>query len=90
AFGIIGMCNWVYKWYKPGHTSYGPDQIADHFISLLEAGYLTEQEQQGLAKSSQVPAEKRKSRTTIAKTYRELRHQCKALIELIDEIDHTG
>ena len=40
AFALIGMCNWVYKWYKPRPDSYSPEQIADYFVSLLERGYL--------------------------------------------------
>lgn len=37
---ILGMCNWVYKWYRPNSAAYSPDDVADHFISLLESGYL--------------------------------------------------
>jgi AcrR family transcriptional regulator len=40
ANAVLGMCNWVYKWYRPGGSAYTPDQVADHFIRLLEAGYL--------------------------------------------------
>jgi TetR/AcrR family transcriptional regulator, cholesterol catabolism regulator len=40
---ILGMCNWVYKWYRPNSAAYSPDQVADHFISLLESGYLASQ-----------------------------------------------
>ena len=40
ANAILGMCNWVYKWYRPNNATYSPDQVADHFIALLEDGYL--------------------------------------------------
>lgn len=40
AYAIIGMCNWLYRWYKPGTSLFSPDEIADQFISLLENGYL--------------------------------------------------
>lgn len=40
AYAIIGMCNWLYKWYKPEDSPYTPDEIADHFIALLENGYI--------------------------------------------------
>jgi TetR/AcrR family transcriptional regulator, cholesterol catabolism regulator len=43
---ILGMCNWVYKWYRP-NSAYSPDQVADHFISLLEAGYLAGKPREG-------------------------------------------
>ncbi len=36
--GMLGMCNWLYVWYDPkGPLS--PQQIADHFASLLSDGY---------------------------------------------------
>ena len=38
AYGIIGMCNWIYKWYKPDPGSQSPERIADLFVDLLEAG----------------------------------------------------
>lgn len=40
AFAIIGMCNWLYKWYTPSQPGYSPESITDHFIDLLESGYL--------------------------------------------------
>ncbi len=40
AYAIIGMCNWLYKWYRPEESQYAPDEIADHFITLLENGYI--------------------------------------------------
>jgi AcrR family transcriptional regulator len=40
ANAILGMCNWVYKWYRPNRATYSPDQVAEHFIALLEGGYL--------------------------------------------------
>ena len=45
AYAIIGMCNWLYRWYKPGASPYTPDEIADHFIGLLESGYMRVQGQ---------------------------------------------
>jgi len=38
ANAIIGMCNWLYRWYKPGKSSFKPDEIASQFIDLLENG----------------------------------------------------
>jgi hypothetical protein len=40
ADAIIGMCNWLYRWYKRGTNGFTPDQIADQFIGLLENGYM--------------------------------------------------
>jgi AcrR family transcriptional regulator len=39
VFGILGMCNWLHKWYKP-EGPLSPGQIADVFVDLLERGYL--------------------------------------------------
>ncbi|UCD79926.1 MAG: TetR family transcriptional regulator [Desulfobacterales bacterium] len=38
ANAIIGMCNWLFRWYKPGKSSFTPDEIAAQFIDLLENG----------------------------------------------------
>lgn len=39
VFSLLGMCNWLYKWYRPeGRLS--PEEIAAIFIDLLEHGYL--------------------------------------------------
>jgi len=40
ANAIVGMCNWLYQWYKPGKGSSTPDEITETFIDLLEHGYL--------------------------------------------------
>ncbi len=42
AYAVIGMCNWLYRWYKPGSSPFSPDEIADQFIALLEDGYRSE------------------------------------------------
>jgi AcrR family transcriptional regulator len=39
VFGLLGMCNWLHKWYRPdGKRSAA--EIADVFVALLEHGYL--------------------------------------------------
>jgi TetR/AcrR family transcriptional regulator, cholesterol catabolism regulator len=44
TYGLLGMCNWVHKWFKPKKTAYKAEQIADYFVSLLEKGcVLTDQ-----------------------------------------------
>ncbi|MDZ7695498.1 MAG: hypothetical protein U5R49_00750 [Deltaproteobacteria bacterium] len=48
AYAIIGMCNWLYRWYKTGAGPFSPDEIADQFIALLENGYRAEEGKQGL------------------------------------------
>lgn len=44
AYAIIGMCNWLYRWYRPDSSPFSPDEIADQFIALLEDGYVQTEE----------------------------------------------
>jgi AcrR family transcriptional regulator len=37
---IIGMCNWLYRWYEPEHSSFRPYEIEEQFMNLLEHGLL--------------------------------------------------
>jgi AcrR family transcriptional regulator len=37
SLGVLGMCNWVAQWYRPGGRL-GPRQIADHFAEMLLSG----------------------------------------------------
>lgn len=81
TFAILGMCNWVYKWYKPGRNYFTVDQIADHFVNLLEKGYLKGDEQE---MSDVLNPETKKEQ------YKKLKDQCMSLIKLIDEIEDPG
>lgn len=90
AYGILGMCNWVYKWYKPGNAFYSPDQIAEHFIGLLERGYLEDNRELGILHSEPLEQDDNNARAGVKReTFQVLRGQCKALIELIDKIDSS-
>ena len=91
AYAIVGMCNWVYKWYKPGNAFYSPDQIAEHFIGLLERGYLKDRRQENFSDLvCPESTDKTVEPETMKATYKKLRHQCMALIEVIDEIEKSG
>jgi AcrR family transcriptional regulator len=37
VFGLLGMLNWLYKWFDPAGT-WGADDIAAGFVDLLERG----------------------------------------------------
>jgi AcrR family transcriptional regulator len=39
VFALLGMSNWVYKWYDPKGT-WDAHAIADGFLALVEPGYL--------------------------------------------------
>lgn len=37
TFGLLGMCNWLCQWYRPGGRL-GPAEIANHFARLMLDG----------------------------------------------------
>ena len=81
ADAIIGMCNWLYRWYKPGISGFTPDQIADQFIALLENGYLKHPNE-----SSKAGKEKEGGKTLASKMDRK-RHLLKELKENLGALD---
>lgn len=88
AYAILGMCNWIYKWYKPEKTNYTPDQIADHFISLLQNGYLASSPPDAAIEIN--PAAKMlKAGDSISKKpiLKQLKDQCSRIIELIEALE---
>jgi len=87
AYAILGMCNWIYKWYSPKTTNYTPEQIADHFIALLEGGYLKSHRHREDS-HAKAPAMARKSatKTPPKKALNQVKEQCRLLIDLIDEV----
>ena len=88
AYAILGMCNWIYKWYNPDRAIYSADQIADHFIDLLETGYLRNNTQKDSIDSALFGIAPKKNQSEATKEiYHKLRLQCKNLIELIDELE---
>src|SRR5262249_25689232 len=45
TYALMGMCNWMYRWYRPG-GEWTPDSVAEEFIRILESGYLTQRVEQ--------------------------------------------
>jgi AcrR family transcriptional regulator len=45
TYALMGMCNWMYRWYRPG-GEWTPDTVAEEFIRILESGYLTQKVEQ--------------------------------------------
>ena len=85
AYAILGMCNWIYKWYKPQKTNYTPDQIADHFISLLQNGYLECPASSTAGETNtSVKALKAGDLKSQKPLLKDLKDQCGRLIELIE------
>jgi AcrR family transcriptional regulator len=40
--GILGMCNWLYRWYDTDHVS-GPEQIKQVFLRMILSGIQKQQ-----------------------------------------------
>ena len=40
VFGLLGMLNWLYKWYNPSGR-WGAEEISAAFLTLIEGGLLT-------------------------------------------------
>jgi len=89
TFSILGMCNWVYKWYKPGHNLFTADQIAEHFVGLLERGYL-KGDTQGMTNIVKPERAVKRKPATKKEQYKKIKDQCMSLIKLIDEIEDSG
>jgi hemerythrin len=90
SYAILGMCNWIYKWYKEGQTEYTSDQISDHFISLLEKGILKNEllESGENFEVSTLPNTKNKSKVSKQILF-ELKRKCTDLIKLIEKAEKS-
>jgi AcrR family transcriptional regulator len=86
AYAILGMCNWIYKWYNPATTNYTPEQIADQFIALLEDGYLSRQRREGSTAKPSASARKSAKTDQNVLALNQVKDQCRRLIDLIDEV----
>ena len=87
SYAILGMCNWVHKWYKPDRSKYTSEQIADHFTNLLERGYIKNHILEENIDRRAGKSDKRKKGPDIQKqTLHKLKSQCIELIRLIEEI----
>ncbi len=83
ANAILGMCNWVYKWYRPNRVVYSPDQIAEHFITLLEGGYLAGKLPQDAVEAALEASSKAGLHSS---TYASRRHICEKIKLLCSEL----
>jgi len=87
AFALIGMCNWLYKWYDPGRGATSPEDIAAHFIDLLENGYLLSAKHHGPAKATQAkPGGKRPLRGK-QQVMEELKERAREISGLLAELE---
>lgn len=84
AFALIGMCNWLYKWYKPDADFRTPDEIADHFVDLLENGYLN------VARDGVPGAVSESPPTRKRQVLSDIKTQTQALTGLVEELEKLG
>ena len=84
VFAIIGMCNWLWKWYKPG-VGKSPEEIAETFAHLVLRGLMSGSsdavDRGGIAQS---PA------GAIAYHARALRHHSRQLEALLPSATENG
>jgi AcrR family transcriptional regulator len=79
ANAILGMCNWVYKWYRSDKETYSPDQVADHFITLVEAGYLVDGAPEDAVAVAAETSSKAVPRTSTSETVKQIHQEIKRL-----------
>ena len=90
ANAIIGMCNWLYRWYKPGQSSFQPDEIVEQFTSLLENGLLrATPRSDDFDISEHTDTLKNQSRTR-SQVLKELKTSTRKTASLIDELQELS
>jgi len=88
AYAILGMCNWIYKWYKPEKTAYTPEHIADHFISMIENGYLKSAAADAVNEINKAAGTVQCKEANSEKPFlKQLKDQCSKLIEMIEKLE---
>jgi AcrR family transcriptional regulator len=86
AYAILGMCNWIYKWYKPDKAFFSPEQIADYFIALLEGGYLANQPGQRRPEAQSSATLHQKESGLEKQDFTELKLLCNRLSSLVEKM----
>ncbi len=87
AYALLGMCNWLYKWYKPQKEAFSPEAIADHFIALVETGYLANHQPEPQLEPRPLASPQDNRESGMEKpTYLELKVLCGHLTSLVDRL----
>ena len=61
VFGVLGMVNWVHKWYNPAGR-WGAEEISTAFLSLIEGGLLRQKRRGPGAERAAAPSRARAPR----------------------------
>lgn len=80
ANAIIGMCNWLYRWYTPEKSLFSSDEIVHQFTSLIEGGLLKTTDK--TAEDTQTPQPHNKHAIM-----EELKSNIKNINNLVNELD---
>lgn len=83
AYAILGMCNWIYKWYRIGETQFSPEQIGSHFVGLLQEGYLA----RPTLDRERGQESRRDSPTRRQKKYDQVKLYSQKITQIISELD---
>lgn len=83
ANAIIGMCNWLYRWYEPGKSGFSSDDIVEEFTDLIEGGLLKPTDGQGRETPVQAP----RNRQVVMKELTAAAARMNRLIEELDTLD---
>lgn len=46
ANAVIGMCNWLYRWYDPEKSPFSSDEIVEQYTALIEGGLVKPNEEE--------------------------------------------
>jgi len=87
ASAIIGMCNWLYKWYNPEHKGGSPEKITDHFLDLLENGYLVCPTGESALKASKTSRKTPKKPDKRRRIIKELKQKTERVSSLLGELE---
>jgi AcrR family transcriptional regulator len=90
ANAIIGMCNWLYRWYKPGKSSFTPDEIVEQFTGLLENGLLRANEKSGGVDTLGYADGDRRQGRSKRQILKELKTNIRETAKLIDALENVS
>jgi len=89
VFAIIGMCSWLYKWYKRDGKWSG-DDISNQFSRLLEEGYLQVQGRSPKDKKrSRPPSTAKEKKATPEDLLTALKAQYRLIGSILGQLDQT-
>jgi TetR/AcrR family transcriptional regulator, cholesterol catabolism regulator len=87
ANAMIGMCNWIYKWYKPDHEERSSERITDQFLDLLENGYMISCQNKNALKPSEANRKIARKPDKRRRIMKELREKSKRVSSLLSELE---